>query len=63
MAPISEDIHALVQRLEDRVAQLEAKLHQAGGGSAPASSDGVRMILMGPPGAGTLSLVLATTQL
>lgn len=54
MAPVSEDLHDLVNKLEARVHELEQKLKQASGGSsANSTSDGVRMILMGPPGAGT----------
>lgn len=54
MAPVTEDLHELVNKLEARVKQLEDKLHQATGGAPkPAvDSNGVRMILMGPPGAG-----------
>lgn len=52
MAPIQDrvvdDLKSLVNKLESRVAELEAKL---AGGDAP-STGGVRMILMGPPGAG-----------
>jgi adenylate kinase len=56
MAPTSEDLHQLVNKLEARVKQLEEKLQHAQGGSKPAGSDGVRMILMGPPGAGMFVL-------
>ncbi|KAL8991704.1 MAG: hypothetical protein Q9169_007727 [Polycauliona sp. 2 TL-2023] len=59
MAPIKDEtvdsLRDLVQKLESRVQQLEAKLEGAGGGSEQQSrTDGpsVRMILMGPPGAG-----------
>lgn len=60
MAPITDDtVEALrdtIHRLESRVQQLEAKLGHSDG-SAPAGSSkkplqSVRMILMGPPGAG-----------
>ncbi|KAL8667995.1 MAG: hypothetical protein Q9168_007132 [Polycauliona sp. 1 TL-2023] len=59
MAPIKDEtvdnLRDLVQKLESRVQQLEAKLDGAGGGAArQPKTDGpsVRMILMGPPGAG-----------
>lgn len=56
MAPIGDDtvqsLHDLVNKLESRVKQLEEKLHLASGGAAPAPTESVRMILMGPPGAG-----------
>jgi len=54
MAPITEDLHDLVAKLEQRVKDLENRLHlAAGGASRPIdTSNGVRMILMGPPGAG-----------
>jgi len=55
MAPIKDetvqDLKDLVHRLEVRVRQLEARLE--GGGSKPTSPpDAMRMILIGPPGAG-----------
>lgn len=60
MAPIKDDtvdsLRDLVHKLESRVQQLEAKLESSVGGSAQrAKTDGpsIRMILMGPPGAGT----------
>ena len=62
MAPIKDEtvdaLRDLVNKLESRVEQLEAKLQHAGGGDAPArrpksTSESIRMILMGPPGAGT----------
>lgn len=61
MAPIKDEtvdgLRDLVSKLELRVEQLEARLEQTTGGSAPARksrsvSNGIRMILMGPPGAG-----------
>ncbi|KAL8880344.1 MAG: hypothetical protein Q9198_002225 [Flavoplaca austrocitrina] len=59
MAPIKDEtvdnLRDLVQKLESRVQQLEAKLDGSGGGSGQqtkADSPSVRMILMGPPGAG-----------
>lgn len=61
MAPITDDVsqglHDLVSKLESRIQLLEDKLHQATGGAPKPSSDGkeIRMILMGPPGAGAYS--------
>jgi adenylate kinase len=58
MAPIQDasvdDLKHKVSTLEQRIAELESRL---GGGqsSAPQVQDGVRMILMGPPGAGKLA--------
>ncbi|KAL9586591.1 MAG: hypothetical protein Q9212_000786 [Teloschistes hypoglaucus] len=59
MAPIKDDtvdsLRDLVHKLESRVQQLEAKLESSGGGSAQRAKTGgpsIRMILMGPPGAG-----------
>jgi adenylate kinase len=61
MAPIGDDtvqaLQELVNKLESRVKQLEDKLQHASGGPAPSSSGSVRMILMGPPGAGMCSLI------
>ncbi|KAF2491541.1 adenylate kinase-like protein cytosolic [Lophium mytilinum] len=55
MAPLQDqvvdDLKNLVHRLESRVAELEAKLTGGESGSS-STSGGVRMILMGPPGAG-----------
>jgi adenylate kinase len=58
MAPTSEDLHELVAKLESRVKDLEQKLFESHGGAPkPAvDSEGVRMILMGPPGAGMCAL-------
>ena len=60
MAPIGDDtvktLQDLVYKLESRVKQLEDKLHYVEGGSKPPSDRGVRMILMGPPGAGMSQL-------
>ncbi|KAF2443858.1 adenylate kinase-like protein cytosolic [Karstenula rhodostoma CBS 690.94] len=55
MAPIQDgsvdDLKHKVSTLEARIAELESRLG-GGQGSAPQAQDGVRMILMGPPGAG-----------
>jgi len=55
MAPLQDqavdDLKNLVHRLESRVAELEAKLTGGESGSSSPSSS-MRMILMGPPGAG-----------
>lgn len=58
MAPIKDetvqDLKDLVHKLDARVRQLEARLE---GASKPKSNlSSLRMILMGPPGAGKLSL-------
>lgn len=59
MAPIGDDaaksLQELVNKLESRVKQLEDKLQHASAGTKHIPSEGVRMILMGPPGAGTYS--------
>ncbi|TKA66780.1 Adenylate kinase, partial [Cryomyces minteri] len=58
MAPITDQIvdelKSLVNKLESRVVELENKLHGgSGAGSASVNpADTMRMILMGPPGAG-----------
>jgi len=63
MAPITENIHDLVAKLEQRVKDLEERLHLAGGApKAINTADGIRMILMGPPGAGTDANVILLTQ-
>lgn len=64
MAPIKDEtvdgLRDLVSKLETRVEQLEAKLEQATGGPSTRKqrnvSTGIRMILMGPPGAGMDSM-------
>lgn len=65
MAPTSEDLHDLVSKLEARVQQLEAKLKETTGGakSSPSADGSIRMILMGPPGAGMLSNLRASRHL
>lgn len=45
-----DELKQLVSRLESRIEQLESKL--TGTGKASGSDDGMRMIIMGPPGAG-----------
>jgi adenylate kinase len=55
MAPTPEDVidslKSTVDKLEARVAELEGKLKGGSAGSS-SGSDGMRMILIGPPGAG-----------
>lgn len=54
MAPITEekidDLKDLVHKLESRVHELERRLE--GGGKKPSVVESMRMILIGPPGAG-----------
>ena len=47
-------LKATVDKLENRVVELEARLH-GHGAAAPSGGEasGMRMILIGPPGAGT----------
>jgi adenylate kinase len=59
MAPLGEQLvdqlRGTVDKLEARVAELEARLHgkvQSATSSSSSSSDEMRIILMGPPGAG-----------
>lgn len=63
MAPIKDQtvdaLRDLVNKLESRVEQLEAKLQQADGSPlarrSKGNTEGIRMILIGAPGAGTSS--------
>ena len=61
MAPIVDEtvdaLKELVHKLESRVQQLEAKLEGRDGTSVQSSNSSVRMILMGPPGAGMCTLL------
>jgi len=61
MAPTSDDIHELVAKLEARVKELEAKVFKYEGGAPSSTKDGqsIRMILMGPPGAGKSRLCIS----
>lgn len=58
MAPITDEmvqsLQDTISKLESRVHQLESRLGGGEGGTRKAASSGqsVRMILMGPPGAG-----------
>lgn len=52
---VVDELKSTVSRLEQRIAELEGRL-SGHGGSAPASQESVRMILMGPPGAGKCPL-------
>jgi adenylate kinase len=62
MAPIRDEtvdqLRDLVSKLEARVEQLEDKLHKAGGDVSArihrSASSSIRMILIGPPGAGSV---------
>ena len=72
MAPIKDQtvdtLRELVHKLESRVEQLEAKLNAANGGESKSEkpAESIRMILMGPPGAGMLNLLqplVRTSQL
>jgi adenylate kinase len=57
MAPIGDgtvqQLHDLVNKLEQRVQELESRL----AGGPKNSPESVRMILMGPPGAGMYSFL------
>lgn len=58
MAPITEEtvngLKDTIAKLEARVAQLEDRVAQGGDGSKPKSlGEQMRIILMGPPGAGS----------
>ena len=56
MAPIGNDavqsLQEMVKKLESRVQELEDQLQHFSGGPAPSPTHSVRMVLMGPPGAG-----------
>jgi adenylate kinase len=56
MAPITDtavdELKGTVSRLEQRIVELENKLTGHGGSASSTSQESVRMILMGPPGAG-----------
>lgn len=62
MAPITDEVvnglTDTIKKLESRVQELEAKLNGSSSGGGSSSSGGVnplnsmRMVLMGPPGAG-----------
>lgn len=50
MAELAQEMKDMIHKLQQRVTELEAKL--AGKASGGESTDGMRMILIGPPGAG-----------
>jgi len=59
MAPtdsIVDELKSVIQKLESKVSDLEARLE--GKPSTP-SEGSMRMVLMGPPGAGMLPIVKA----
>jgi hypothetical protein len=64
MAPITDqdaaDLKGLVARLEKRVQELEAK---AGLSTPKTAAERMRMVLMGPPGAGKLLPTIVTSQI
>jgi adenylate kinase len=57
MAPtdssVVDELKNIITKLESRVEELEHKI--SGKDGSPGSSDSMRMILMGPPGAGTVA--------
>ena len=57
MAPLGDEtvdeLKKMVQKLESRVQELEGKLFGGAAGTNPLSA--MRMIIMGPPGAGVTS--------
>ncbi|MCJ1368398.1 adenylate kinase [Acarospora aff. strigata] len=65
MAPIKDDtvdaLKELIHKLESRVEQLEGKLQNAEGGpvarKTKSNSESIRLVLMGPPGAGTTASI------
>ena len=62
MAPITQDIvdglKDQIGRLESKVADLEGRLGYGSGSAKPQSlSEQMRIILMGPPGAGMLHTI------
>ena len=60
MAPMQHEtvdsLKGMVAELETRVAQLERRLHGDNRSKPKCGTESLRMILMGPPGAGMLSL-------
>jgi hypothetical protein len=63
MAPSLQDVAGLkdlVSQLQDRIEKIERSMK---GGEAETTADRIRMILMGPPGAGTSSTVSLHLQL
>ena len=47
-----EQLKATVDKLENRVNELETRLHGGSVAVKPGEGQGMRMILIGPPGAG-----------
>jgi adenylate kinase len=56
MAPIKDEtvdsLKDTVAKLESRIVQLEQRLHGEDAGKRKSAAQSMRMILMGPPGAG-----------
>ena len=67
MAPtdssLVDQLKATVDKLESRIMQLESRLAGNSSSSNSASGDGMRMILIGPPGAGTSTFPPRIVQL
>lgn len=61
MAPVVDsvvdDLKHKIASLESRIQELESR-HGGGDGSSSSKQEGVRMILMGPPGAGKSLVVV-----
>jgi adenylate kinase len=52
-----DTLKATVDKLEKRIEDLESRLQGNSSSSGHGSSDGMRMILIGPPGAGMIATV------
>lgn len=56
MAPtdssVVDELKSTIDKLQAKVQDLESRLHGGASPSGSSNSDGMRMILMGPPGAG-----------
>lgn len=67
MAPADDSLASIkdyIKKLESRVDELESKLSKAGGNVTPrgAANSSVRMILIGPPGAGAFQLQTSSDE-
>lgn len=57
-SPLIDQLKSTIDRLETKVAHLEAKIEGRDGVASPAN--GLRMILIGPPGAGMRDVLKET---